>query len=74
MKSSNEKIASELVSIYFENVARHSRKRSMELDDLVKAYHHALARLDEERVQVKILEPSPHSKTLELIAKEVKGE
>lgn len=72
MNPSNEEIAHKLVDIYFRAIALPREKRSMELDDVLKAYQHTLKRLEKETVSQSM--PSSHSATLEMIAKEVKGE
>ncbi|MFH1256930.1 MAG: hypothetical protein V1494_06600 [Candidatus Diapherotrites archaeon] len=44
-KLADEEIAAMLVEIYFEEVARHGFKRSLDLDAIVNAYLYTLNRL-----------------------------
>lgn len=72
-KLSDEEVATRVVGIYFENVARLGFKRRLDLDAVINSYLYALSRLGKKEYELKAIEAAVR-KVEEELSKETKEE
>lgn len=66
-KLSDEEVASRIVNIYFENVARTGFKRSLDLDAVINSYLYSLSMLGKKDSELEKIRESVRKMEAELI-------